>query len=249
MRTSIQLEACVNSFQSALLAAEAGADRIELCDNLHAGGTTPSAGTIQQVKARLQIPVFVMIRPRGGNFSYSEAELEIMKTDIRLCKNLGCDGVVLGVLLPDRQVDVAVCRQLVELAWPMETTFHRAFDLTPDPEKALSDILSCGFQYVLSSGQQRTAVEGMALLQHLQDVAGETLDVIAAGGIRSSHLPTLMKDTAIRWFHSGASIPLPFENPENAPFSLSDTQIDPAEIKKMKQILKEGGNADRAKSS
>ncbi|MBX5439231.1 MAG: copper homeostasis protein CutC [Thermoflavifilum sp.] len=232
-----QLEACVNSFQSAKLAAEAGADRIELCENLHAGGTTPSAGTIRQVKKQIALPVFVMIRPRGGDFCYDEAEYAIMQADILLCKRLGCEGVVLGILQKNGDVDLERCGRLVELAWPMEATFHRAFDLCPDPYKAIEDIMAAGFQYLLSSGQQPQATQGKALLQELQTRAGDRLQIIAAGGIRTQQLAELLAQTDLRYFHTGAAVPLPMAFSGHAPFALADKMIDANEIQQMKALL------------
>ncbi|MCL6524088.1 MAG: copper homeostasis protein CutC [Thermoflavifilum sp.] len=240
MNHRYQLEVCVNSFQSAWIAWQAGADRIELCDNLYVGGTTPSLGTIQQVKLKLPIPVFVMIRPRGGDFCYSEEEIEIMKSDIRWCKQLGCEGVVLGLLQENGNIDTQHCRELVELAWPMEVTFHRAFDLTPEPEIALKQILDIGFNYLLSSGRHAQALAGISHLEKLQKQAGEALQIIAAGGIRSNHFSTLLQQTSqIRFFHTGASISSPIRHLHQSIFSLTDQIVDAQEIQAMKQILLE----------
>lgn len=236
---SFQLEACVNCFHAARIAEQAGADRIELCENLHAGGTTPSAGTIKQVKARLQIPLYVMIRPRGGDFCYDEEEFAIMQTDIALCKNLGCEGVVFGILKENGEIDVNRCRRLVELAWPMETTFHRAFDLCPDPRRALEELVDAGFQYILTSGQQVRAVDGIDLLVQLDELAGGRIQLIAAGGIRYPQLQELLTRTHLRYFHSGASVPMPAVFPGSAPFALSDILINGEEIERMKTLLRE----------
>jgi copper homeostasis protein len=160
-----------------------GAGRIELCGGLGEGGTTPSAGLIEMVKEHIQIPVYVMIRPRGGDFVYDVFEEEIMKKDILLAKKLGADGVVLGILLADGQVDVERTKALVDLAAPMKVTFHRAFDLTPDPLKALKAVIETGAERILTSGQKRSAPEGIKVLEQLAKAAGNAIEIMAGGGV------------------------------------------------------------------
>ncbi len=155
---SVLVEACVDTVASALAAEAAGAARVELCAGLAEGGTTPSAGLMALACERLRIPVFVLIRPRGGDFLYSEAEMEVMRRDIRQAKTLGARGVVLGVLRPDGHVDEARTRVLVDEARPMAVTFHRAFDVTPDASAALEALVALGIDRVLTSGQARTAL-------------------------------------------------------------------------------------------
>src|SRR6478735_5805917 len=146
------LEIAVFNIQSAIMAANAGADRLELRENPYDGGTTPSYGTLKTVREKVSIPVFPIIRPRGGDFLYSDEEYEVMKKDILLCKDLGFEGVVIGMLLPEGSIDINRTAKLVKLAYPLEVTFHRAFDRAKDPLKSLEDIIKCGCQRILTSG-------------------------------------------------------------------------------------------------
>src|SRR3954470_16243435 len=161
------LELCVYSIESALEAEAGGADRIELCDNPPQGGTTPSYGMIVAAKRALKIPLHVIVRPRGADFLYSPAEFGVMRNDIDVCKQLGVQAVVLGILLPDGNVDKARTRELTERARPMSVTFHRAFDMTRDPQQALEDVVESGCARVLTSGQKPTAMEGHELIKTL----------------------------------------------------------------------------------
>ena len=157
-----KLEVIGFTIESCLIAQAAGAHRIELCDNPSEGGTTPSYGFIKTARENLSIELYPIIRPRGGDFLYSEIEFELMKADIQICKNLGCDGVVIGMLNSDGTVDKQRCKQLVDIAQPMGVSFHRAFDRTKDPFKALEDIISIGCERILTSGQKSVATDGVA---------------------------------------------------------------------------------------
>ena len=158
------LEICANSYESAINASIAGAHRIELCSELAIGGITPSYGLIKKVVADLKIPVHVLIRPRSGDFTYSKDEFEIMKHNILFCKELGCAGIVSGILQKDQTIDQARTKELIELAHPMSFTFHRGFDWTPDPIKAVLQLVVLGAQRVLTSGQEANAEKGILLL-------------------------------------------------------------------------------------
>jgi copper homeostasis protein len=168
------------------------------------GGTTPSYGTIAVARKNLNIKLFVMIRPRSGDFLYSDVELEIMKTDIEQCKNLGVDGVVFGILTPDAEVDKLRCKLLIELARPMEVTFHRAFDRVMDPRKSLEDLIECGFSRVLTSGQRDSAINGKQLLYDLVQQAGNRIIIMPGGGVRSENIIELKNYTGAREFHTSA---------------------------------------------
>lgn len=198
-------EICLTGIESALAAQAGGADRIELCDNLAQGGTTPSLGMITQVRQRLNIPVHVIIRPRGGDFCYSAAEFAVMRQDVLAAKQAGVDGVVLGILLPDGTIDKPRCRELIQLARPLSITFHRAFDMTPDPFAALDDLLGLGVDRLLTSGQEKTAVHGQALIRDLQRRVGEQLVIMAGGGITAQNAPGLLAATGIHELHAGSS--------------------------------------------
>jgi copper homeostasis protein len=201
-QNSTLLEICAGSIASALAAQEGGADRIELCDNLEQGGTTPSAGTIILVKKMLSIPVFVLIRPRTGDFLYSEEEFEVMKQDIVFCKEHRAEGVVLGVLNEDGTVDMKRTAELVDLAGPMQVTFHRAFDMTSDPFKAMEDIISLGIKRILTSGQAATALEGAQLIQQLNNRTNNSLSIMPGGGNTEDNVRRIIELTGAREIHA-----------------------------------------------
>lgn len=200
-RTMI-LEITVNSVTSALLAQEGGADRIELCDNFYEGGTTPGAGSIAKAKECLHIGLFVIIRPRGGDFHYSDLELDIMKKDIQLARDLGADGVVFGLLNTNGTVDRIHTAELVAVSRPMQVTFHRAFDLTPDPFTALEEIIETGADRILTSGQAPAAMEGAVVIASLLKQAGDRIMVMPGAGINESNILELYRLTGAREFHA-----------------------------------------------
>ena len=185
------IEVCAYSLESCINAQVGGAGRIELCGGLGEGGTTPSAGLIEIVRQHVDIQLYVMIRPRGGDFVYDFFEEEIMKKDIDLVRKLRADGVVLGVLTADGQVDVPRTKALVEYAYPMKVTFHRAFDLTPDPVKALKAVIETGAARILTSGQKPTAAEGINLLGQLAKEAKGAIEIMAGGGVNATNAADL----------------------------------------------------------
>lgn len=202
----MKLEICANSLASALAAQNGGAQRIELCENLNEGGTTPSYGTIKKVRELLTIKVYVLIRPRAGDFHYSPAEFEIMKEDILLCKRLGCDGVVIGLLDVDGNVDMERTQELVSLASPMGVTFHRAFDSCNDGIKALEEIIDCGCERILTSGMKNTALEGAHFLQELVKKAGNRIIIMPGSGVNESNLEQLILQTEAMEYHTSAKV-------------------------------------------
>jgi len=195
------LEACVNSAISAIEAQKGSADRIELCENLSEGGTTPSAGSIRIARKHLKIPIMVMIRPRGGDFLYSDTEYDIMREDIKTAKELGADGVVFGILNPDATVDKVRCLELIKLARPMQVTFHRAFDMTNDPFKALDELIQLKVERVLTSGQKENAHEGAKLIADLVKYADGRICVMPGGGVQEDNLRQVIKATGATDFH------------------------------------------------
>lgn len=197
------VEVCANSLESARNAERAGAHRIELCSELGVGGVTPSAGLIQLVKKELTIPIHVLIRPRGGHFTYSDAEFEVMKADVLACKALGVHGVVSGILMEDFSVDMERTRTLVELAEPLHFTFHRAFDWVAKPLETIKQLEELGVQTVLTSGAAPSAEKG---INHLKSWQQNTMMTIMAGGGVSPKNASKFKDIGLRAIHcSGTS--------------------------------------------
>ena len=211
MPTPIQIEVAVDSVVSATAAERGGAARLELCSNLLEGGVTPSAGLLAQVRARTSIPVVSIIRPRPSDFFYSEEECAVMRRDIDCAKNLGADGVVLGLLTPAGQVDMERTRELIDLARPLSITFHRAFDMSADLFRALEDICNLGVDRILTSGGEPTAVQGADSIARLVSAARGRCVIMAGGGIRFQNASEIVKRTAVREIHVGlrSSVPSP----------------------------------------
>lgn len=201
-----RLEVCANSFPSALAAEKGGAIRVELCENMAEGGTTPSYATIKLSKERLTIQVWPIIRPRGGDFLYSDDEFELMKEDIKICKTLNCDGVVTGILLANGEIDKKRCAELIELAYPMPMAFHRAFDMSNSMEKALEDLIELGFVRVLTSGGAENAYHGIETLTKLIDQANGRIEVMPGAGINPENILEIASKTGAKSFHSSARI-------------------------------------------
>lgn len=199
-----KLEICCDSAGSAVLAMNAGADRIELCDNLAEGGTTPSYGSILVARDKLKIGLHVLIRPRSGDFLYNESEMDIIMNDIELCRRTGVDGIVTGVLNPDGGIDTKKTSELIKSAGNMSVTFHRAFDLCSDPVKGLEDIIECGASRLLTSGQQNKAVEGTGLISQLVKQAHDRITIMPGSGLDDRNIEQVAKLTGAREFHMTA---------------------------------------------
>lgn len=195
--------ACFN-VQSALIAQEYGADRVELCAGMEVGGTTPKTEDIVAAREALHIKLHVMIRPRGGNFIYSPEEYELMKNDIIRIKELGVDGFVFGVLTIDNRIDIELNRELVQLSKPFPCTFHRAFDEVSDYKTALEDAVKCEFSTILTSGGQSNVDVGMSTLKELVKLSNGRITIMPGGGLRSTNVKTIMKGTNAVFFHSSA---------------------------------------------
>lgn len=209
MATPVLLEACVDSVASAVAAERGGAARIELCADLAAGGTTPSAGTIAECRKRLRIPIVVMIRPRGGDFLYSDAEVAVMRRDIAHAKAAGVDGAVFGLLRRNGAVDAARARSLLAAARPLDVTFHRAIDASRDPEEALEALIAIGVDRVLTAGGNTTALRGAAGIARLVGLAAGRIGIIAAGGIDARNARAVVAQTGVTEIHvwRGGTVP------------------------------------------
>lgn len=201
------LEVCAYNIESCIVAEQAGAGRIELCASPAEGGVTPSHGMIQYAVEHLSIPVYVMIRPRGGGFVYSESELAIMRKDIAGCKELGAAGIAIGILKPDNTIDIEEMKRMVALAYPMGVTCHKAFDRTPDAIRSLEDVIAAGCERILTSGLQPTAVQGAGTLASLVAAAAGRIIIMPGGRVRSSNIKELAITTGTKELHSSALLP------------------------------------------
>lgn len=235
-----ELEVIAFDIQSCQLAADNGADRIELCANPHEGGTTPSYGMMKAARKSTQIQVFPIIRPRGGDFLYSSAEFEAMKDDIKAAQDIGCEGVVIGILNDDGSVDIERCQELVELANGMNVTFHRAFDRVNDALKSLEQIIAIGCKRILSSGLTPTAIEGIPMLKTLVSQADGRIKIMPGSGVRSENIMQLAEETGAICFHSSARNSLESQmNYFNTSMkeNLVQVSLDGFEVKQLKNNL------------
>jgi copper homeostasis protein len=204
MRRMIRVEICVDSVAGAVAAQVGGADRVELCDNLLEGGTTPSAGCLKMARKHLKIGLQAMVRPRGGDFFYDDYEMEIMREDIRVAQEIGADGVVFGCLTADGEIDRDRTAELLALARPLNVTFHRAFDMCRDPQRGLEDLIALGVDRVLTSGQEATCLEGLETLSALQKQAAGRIIILPGGGITARNLRRIVDATGAGEVHLAA---------------------------------------------
>jgi len=200
----ILVEACVNSPLSAIEAEKGGANRVELCDNLYEGGTTPSAATIKMTSQNIGIALHVLIRPRGGDFLYTDLEFEVMLHDIEYCKQNGVKGVVVGVLKENGTVDVQRTNELVKAAYPISVTFHRAFDMVDEPLKALEDVIATGCHRILTSGLSNKAWDGREMIAELVRHAGDRITIMAGSGINKENAEKLVQLTGVKEIHTSS---------------------------------------------
>ena len=235
-----KLEVIGFTIESCTIAQSSGANRIELCDNPGEGGTTPSYGFIKAARKNLSIELYPIIRPRGGDFFYNNDEYVIMQNDVIICKNQGCDGIVTGMLNEDGSVDKQRCSKLIELAYPLGVTFHRAFDRTNDPFKAMEDIIELGCERILTSGQKPSVVDGMELVAELIEKAAERIIIMPGSGIRSDNIADIAIKTKATEFHTSARTmiqsKMKFRN-EKMNEEMKSVSADEAEIKAIKKIL------------
>ena len=246
MKTAMTIEIVVYNMESAMNAQKGGADRVELCDNPAEGGTTPSLGTIEQVRQNLSIDVFVMIRPRGGDFLYTNYEYHAMRKDIETCKRLSVDGVVFGLLKSDGSLDKERCKRLIDLARPLKVTCHRAFDMAKDPFQTLEDCIEVGFDRILTAGQQAQALKGASLIGELQQRAAGRIAIMAGSGVNENTVEEIVRQSKVKEIHFSATSARPslmaFRNPAIAGMGSDEGSefqvrtVDPARVQAMRKL-------------
>jgi copper homeostasis protein len=234
------IEIATSDFETTKAAVEGGADRIELCANLGEGGTTASYGTIYQCRETFGVLLYPIIRPRGGDFLYTDDEYEIILHDVKLCKQSGCDGIVIGVLNADGSIDVKRTAALIEIAYPMGVTFHRAFDRCRDPFEAMEQLIKMGCERILTSGQQPSVVDGMELIAELNQTADHRIIIMPGSGVRKDNIKMLAEKTGCTEFHSSlrskAKSKMEFIHPafENSEESYINNAINSEEVRFLK---------------
>ena len=238
MKKKYTLEISVETLEGAMAAERGGADRIELCCGLSVGGVTPGMDLVRAVRAHIRVPIFEMIRPRAGDFVYSDSEFEIMKRSIADAKESVVDGVVLGILRKDGRVDIERTRELVNLARPLPVTYHRAFDETADLHKALEDVIQTGAKRILTSGGAKGAEEGAVVLAELVQAAGERILILPGAGISALNVEKVARRTGAREFHSGLSSALPYGSREYQKFE--------TEVRKLAEQIAQMSQAENA---
>ena len=204
----IKLEICIDSVESAVASEQGGAQRVELCGSLIEGGTTPTAGMIAETRERISIGLQVMIRPRGGDFFFTEAEHAVMRREVKVARDLGANGIVIGCLNSDGTIDVEHSKALIELARPLNVTFHRAFDMTRDAFEALDTLIELGVDRILTSGQEPTVLEGAELIASLREKAGERVIILPGGGVTERNLAKIVELTGVSEIHIGTRQPV-----------------------------------------
>jgi len=239
-------EVVVYNIESALKAQEGGADRIELCDNPAEGGTTPSPGLVEVVRQNVSMDVYVMIRPRGGDFCYSRYEFHAMKRDIFQFQKLGVDGFVFGILKHNGTLDKERCQELIERAKPLKCTCHRAFDMTRDPFEALDDCIEVGFERILTAGQKPKAPEGVELIRQLVESAGDRIKIMPGSGVNEDTVKVVVSKTGAKEIHFSATAerhsPMIFKNESIAAMGEQGSSefvlrtVDPARVRKMREL-------------
>lgn len=239
-------EVVVYNIESAFKAQEGGADRIELCDNPADGGTTPSGGTVEVVRQNTTLDVFVMLRPRGGDFVYSSYEFHTMKRDLYQFQKISVDGFVFGILNPDGTIDKKRCKELIDKARPLKVTCHRAFDMTRDPFEALEDCIEIGFDRILTSGQHPKALDGIDVIQQLVQKAGGRISIMAGAGVNEDTVKEIVTRTGVREIHFSATSSRPstmtFQNKKIAAMGEEGKNeflvrtVDPDRVKKIRAL-------------
>lgn len=246
----MKIEVVVYNIESALRAQEGGADRIELCDNPGAGGTTPSYGTVEVIRRNINLDLFVMLRPRGGDFCYSNDEFYSMKRDLLQYQKLSVDGFVLGILKPDGTIDKNRCKELIEKARPLKVTCHRAFDMTRNPMEALEDCIEVGFDRILTSGQQNKASLGVDLIAEMVRKASGRIKIMPGSGVNESNVVDIVTKTGVTEIHfSGVAFrnsSMIFRNPQITSMGSAEGDefelrtVDPEKIRRIRHLAEKG---------
>jgi copper homeostasis protein len=237
------IEIATTDFTTTKSAVEGGADRIELCAALSEGGTTASFGTIKKCREEFNVQLFPIIRTRSGDFLYTDEEFDIMLNDVKLCKDLGCDGVVIGFLKKIGEIDIERTSKLIECVYPLEVTFHRAFDRCKEPFQALEHLIEIGCQRILTSGQQPTAPKGINLIAQLVKAADERIIIMPGSGVRKENIKELAGKTGANEFHSSLrgnkKSQMEFIHPAfaNSSENYTNPAIDPEEVKALRNAL------------
>lgn len=237
------IEIATSDFATTKSAVEGGADRIELCANLAEGGTTPSLGTIKRCRETFDVLLYPIIRPRGGDFLYNKDEYEIMLQDVKLCKQLGCDGVVIGLLNMDGTIDMARTSELIEVAYPIGVTFHRAFDRCKEPFVAMEELIEIGCERILTSGQKPSVMDGVDLVAELNKKADDRIIIMPGSGVRKENIKMLAEKTGCVEFHSSlrskTKSPMQFVHPgfEGSEESYLNNAIDVEEVRELREKL------------
>lgn len=244
--SDIILEVCAFNIQSALVAEKVGATRVELCENPVEGGTTPSHGAIQRTRERINIELYPIIRPRAGSFWYDEDEFAIMRKDILLCKELGCEGISTGVQLQNGAIDTERLKRIVEWAYPMGVTCHRVFDRTPDLFKALEEVIACGCERILTSGGKSAAPDATEVLGQLVQQANGRIIIMPGAGVRASNIETLIITTGATEYHTSARINVPDAVTYQNPAILDSGQVVIANEEELRLLL---ANAQKTKAA
>jgi copper homeostasis protein len=234
---NMTIEICTSSVQSAINAEKGGADRIELCQNLNEGGTTPSYATIKYCVEKLSLKTMVLIRPRPGDFCYNDAEYETIKNDVLICRELGAHGVVIGFLDENLDIDTKRTAEIVRIARPMEVTFHRAFDRCRDWRKALELIIECGCDRILTSGQRKTAPEGIDILREIQKQASGRIAILAGSGVNSKNATEIIRTAGVNEIHSSCKHIVENSQKTNIEDSSRYSETDLEEVKRLVEAV------------
>jgi copper homeostasis protein len=248
MTEQVLIEVCVDSVASAVAAERGGAQRVELCSDLLEGGITPSLGLLEAVRSRISIPLHSIIRPRGGDFCYSDDELRIMQRDIEVAKSAGVDGVVFGLLKASGDVDILRTRKFVQLSRPLPVTFHRAFDVSADLRGSLEAVCETGVDRILTSGGEQHSLRGIETIAELVSLAGERIKIMAGGGINATNVAQILEHTRVREIHVGLATPIESRGVQQSPRVLlgkyggreyQRTQVQEENVRELKRVAEQ----------